>query len=781
MSKNLLIVESPTKAKTINKFLGPDYKVVSSFGHIRDLPEKEMGVDIQHDFKPKYVIPPKAKTTVKMLKKEASKVESIYFATDEDREGEAIAWHLYYILKDQNKDKHNFHRIAFHEITQSAIKNALSNPREIDLNLVDAQQARRILDRLVGYELSPFLWRKVARGLSAGRVQSVAVRLIVEREREIQNFKPKEFWTLVAQLAKGNQQKTKETFSANLFKIDNKKLDKFDLKSKEQVDEIIKDLEGAQYKVENLTQKKVKRQPPAPFITSTLQQEANRKLGFSSKQTMFLAQSLYEGVELGKEGAVGLITYMRTDSVNLADKFLSEAQDFIKSEFGDQYALASPRKFKAKSKLAQEAHEAIRPTDIFRKPEEIKPFLDDNQYKLYNLIWKRALASQMKEAEMSATTVDILARSNSKDYIFRATGSVIKFDGFLKIYPESVKENLLPPLEKNEILNLIKLNPQQHFTEPPPRYSEATLIKKLEELGIGRPSTYAPTISTIEERGYIKKMSKRLIPQDIAFVVNDLLVKHFPKIVDYKFTAHMEEELDEIAKGKVKWVPVIKEFYGPFKENLQQKYSEVKKGDLINEKTDEVCEKCGSPMVIKTGRFGKFLACTGFPKCKNTKPIANNDRQNINGNDEKGGKEGDKKEGTKPEPEVTNQKCEKCGKPMLIRESKFGKFLACSNFPKCKNTKPLDYSTGVKCPECGQGEIVARRTRSRRTFYACNRYPDCKFALWSKPILDPKSTQGQGMKCPKCGNLLVMAKGGKVKCSNKECDFEKEGVKNNNE
>jgi len=756
----LLIVESPTKAKTITKFLGKGYKVVSSFGHIRDLPAKEMGVDIEHNFKPKYVIPAKSKTTVTMLKKEAAKVNEIYFATDEDREGEAIAWHLQYILKDDKKD---FHRIVFHEITKSAIQDALDESRKIDLNLVDAQQGRRILDRLVGYELSPFLWRKVAKGLSAGRVQSVAVRLIVEREREIEKFKPQEYWSIKALLI--DPEEKEKIIESNLSKIGDKKIGKLDIKNKKQTDEIVTDLKSAKYSVDNLERKKTKRKPAPPFTTSTLQQEANHKLRFSAKQTMFMAQSLYEGIELGKTGATGLITYMRTDSVNLADKFLKEAQNFIKSEFGAKYGLTAPRKFKKKSKGAQEAHEAIRPTDVTLRPEDVESFLDKNQYRLYDLIWKRAVASQMKEAELDATSINILGDGKDKKYIFRASGSTINFDGWLKVYPDSIKEHLLPELKKGEELDLKKLETKQHSTEPPARYSEATLVKQMEELGIGRPSTYAPTISTIEDRGYIHKKERRLIPQEIAFVVSDLLVEHFSKVVDYEFTAKMEDDLDEIADGKIKWVPIIKEFYMPFKQNLDKKYKEVKKDDLINEDSDEICEKCGEPMIIKTGRYGKFLACSGFPKCRNIKNIEK---------DETGDLEEEGEIEVKKEPKKTDQKCEKCGESMIIRDGKFGKFLACSGFPKCKNTKPIDAGTGVKCPECKEGEMVARRTRSRRTFYACNRYPDCKFAVWSKPVVDPDGKDRQGMKCPKCKSLVVLGAKGKVKCSKKECDWEKE-------
>lgn len=750
MSKNLLIVESPTKAKTIGKFLGSNYKVVSSFGHIRDLPLKEMGIDIEHEFEPKYVIPAKAKSTVEMLKKEAEKVENIYFATDEDREGEAIAWHLQYVLANK-KNKHKYYRIVFHEITAEALKKSLDHVRDIDLNLVDAQQARRILDRLVGYELSPFLWKKVAKGLSAGRVQSVAVRLVVEREREVQAFKPEEYWSLEALL----KTKNKEVLSSELFKINDKKIDKFTLKNKKEVDEIIKSLKLAKYSVKNIEKKSTKRQPLAPYTTSTLQQEANNKLHFSSKQTMFVAQSLYEGVDLKSAGMTGLITYMRTDSLNLAKEFLMAVNSYIKQEFGDKYALNEARYFKNKSKNAQEAHEAIRPTDIIRKPDDLKPYLSDNQYKLYSLIWKRTLATQMKEAEIDATIVEILAKNRKEEYGFKATGSAIKFDGFLKVYSyEKEKENLLPNLVKNQELQLEKLDSKQHFTEPPARYTEASIIKKLEELGIGRPSTYAPTISTIEDRGYIEKNDRKLFPKDIAYIVNDLLVKHFPQIVDFQFTAEMEESLDKVADGDKKWVPVVKAFYKPFKENLDKKYDQVKKDDLVNEKTEEICEKCGSSMIIKTGRYGKFLACSNYPKCKNIKNIKKERTASgkmINVSEDK------------KEPVKTEQKCEKCGAFMLIRDGRFGQFLACENYPKCKNTKPLDYSTGVKCPECKEGEIVSRRTRTRRIFYACNRYPNCKFAIWGKPT---------GKFCPKCKSLLTEDIKGNIKCSNKECTQE---------
>lgn len=738
MSKQLVIVESPTKAKTISRFLGKDYKIMSSYGHIRDLPEKELGVDIQHNFQPKYVVSRDKKPIVDELKKAAQKAELVYFATDEDREGEAISWHLLNLLS--NGQPLNYRRIAFHEITQQAVLHALEHPREIDLNLVDAQQARRVLDRLVGYKLSPFLWKKVSKGLSAGRVQSVAVRLIVEREREIKAFQPQEYWSLKALL-----QADQATIEASLFKIGEHKLDKLELKSAEQVDKIVADLKTAHYLVEAINQKQTTKKAPAPFTTSSLQQEAHNKLGFSAKQTMYIAQALYEGVKVDKE-QVGLITYMRTDSVNLADSFIEQAREYINQQLGADYLPAQPVKYKAKSKNAQEAHEAIRPTDIYKTPEQVKPFLDDKQYKLYTLIWQRALACQIKPAQINSTTVEIKA----DQYGFKAIGSTIKFDGWLKIYPAKVKDSLLPSLTKGQELKLNKLEPKQSFTEPPPRYNDASLVKKLEELEIGRPSTYAPIISTIQQRNYIKREQGRFVPQDIAFVVIDLLKDHFPQIVDYQFTAKMEEKLDQIAQGKIKWMPVIAEFYQPFQDNLEKKYKEINKSDLTEESSDEICDKCGRPMIIKTSRYGRFLACSGFPNCRNTKSL-----------DEKG-QAVDKAAHSSAQPQLTDLKCDKCGSPMLIRQGRFGKFYACSNFPKCKNTKPLDQDTGITCPQCGQGTIVAKKTKTRRTFYACSNYPQCKFALWAKPT---------GEKCPQCGSLLINAGKGKVKCSNQDCNY----------
>jgi len=732
---NLVIVESPVKGNTIEKFLGREYKVLSSYGHIRDLPKGEFGVDVENDFKPKYIIPPRARKNVNFLKKEVEKTKTIILATDEDREGEAISWHLTEILNlspstdglgpallkkggGLNGQK-LYQRIVFHEITKSAIEEALKNPRKIDLNLVDAQQARRILDRIVGYKLSPFLWKKVARRLSAGRVQSVAVRLVVEREREIKDFVPQEYWLiesllqqqipnsttarfqqagspspLIRAVAKSQipnksqiqNSKSQTEFRALLIKEDGKTIPKLGIKIKKEADKIVKDLEKAEYRVISIEKKEVKRNPLPPFTTSTLQQEAWQRFKSPAKFTMRTAQQLYEK---------GYITYHRTDSLNLSDQSLFAIRKFIIENYGKEYWAGFLRKYKTKTKGAQEAHEAIRPTFPDKMPEKlkIKAKLDDEQFRLYDLIWRRFTASQMTQAIFDSTNIDIAA----KNYIFRATGQVLKFDGFLKVYPIKYKEAELPRLKEGEILELIKLTPSQHFTQPPARYTEATLIKALEENGIGRPSTYAPILSTIQERNYIEKnVEKRFQPTEIGEAVNDLLVKHFPKIVDVKFTALMEEDLDKIAKGQRKWIPVIREFYNPFEENLKQKYQEVPKRVLA--KTKKICPKCGAPLLIRFGKFGKFYGCSRFPKCKYTEP-----------------------------------------------------------FEKTE--------LGIKCPKCKKGEIVEKRTKKKKIFYGCNRWPKCDFALWDKPT---------GKKCPKCGSLLVKTKTGQIKCSNKECDYKVE-------
>ncbi len=738
----LVIVESPTKAKTIAKFLGKGFTVESSFGHIRDLPKSNLGIDVEKDFLPKYIIPTKAKKTVTKLKKLADKATQVILASDEDREGEAIAWHLAEALK---LTPEKTERIVFHEITKEAIEEALAHPRQIDEKLVDAQQARRVLDRLVGYELSPFLWKKVARGLSAGRVQSVAVRLIVEREREIDAFKSDEYWSIDAELLTDK----KESFIASLNKLDGKTLDKLEIKNEATATSLKEELEKADYIVSAVEKKSSQKAPSAPFTTSSLQQTANRLLGFSAKQTMMLAQQLYEGVELGSEGSVGLITYMRTDSQNLSQKFLDEAREYLISTLGEKYALKEPRRFKTKSKGAQEAHEAVRPTEAGRTPESLEGILAPNQLKLYRLIWQRAIASQMPPAELDQTAIDITAGHAE----FRSTGQIITFQGYLKIYPEKSQEMTLPEVKEKEKLELKELKPEQHFTKPPARYSDATLVKELEKHGIGRPSTYAPTISTIEARNYVNRdENKRLKPTDIAGVVIDLLVEHFPNIVDMEFTAKLENDLDGIAEGETAWQPVISGFYGPFHENLVAKYDLVKKDDIMPEvMSDEKCEKCGAGMVIKTGRFGQFLGCSNFPECKNIKSMS------------KGPEEDAKIK--ELEEKFKDEVCPKCGKPMVIKNGRFGRFLGCSDYPTCKSIKNISEDNGpaVKCPVCKEGNIVQKRSR-RGIFWACDRYPDCKTAFNAKPT---------GEMCPDCGEPLIEGKEGEPKCSSKGCQYGK--------
>ncbi|HLD28325.1 MAG TPA: type I DNA topoisomerase, partial [Patescibacteria group bacterium] len=681
MSK-LVIVESPTKAKTISKFLSHGYKIESSFGHIRDLPTSKLGVDVDNNFEPTYVIPAKSKKRAAELKKLADKAEEIYYATDEDREGEAISWHLAHILKTKLE---NTKRITFHEITKEAIEEAIKNPRQIDINLVDAQQARRVLDRLVGYKLSPLLWKKVARGLSAGRVQSVAVRLVVEREREIQNFKPREYWEVLGNFVTNK----KEDFEAKLLKVDNKSLGKFGVKDENQATNLKTDLEKRQYYIADIEKKEAKKNPLPPFTTSTLQQAANQRLGFSSKQTMMLAQQLYEGMEHSGE-ATGLITYMRTDSLSLSKKFIDEASDYIKNCLGDKYL--ETRVFKTKSKGAQEAHEAIRPTSAKRTPEQLKDALNKNQFRLYELIWQRAVSSQMSPAKLEATSVDI--NDQQDKYTFRTNGQVIKFDGFLKIYPMSTKDELLPDLEAKDKVDCKKIDASQKFTQPPARYSDAMLVKDLEEKGIGRPSTYAPTIATIIDRGYAEKNeNKRLQPTEIAFVVNDLLVEHFADIVDYDFTAEIEKEFDDIADGTIKWQPFIKKFYEPFNKNLMEKDKELNKKELTEEKTDEKCEKCGSNMVIKVGRFGKFMACSNYPDCKSTKNIGSDGKPESN------------------ELKVLDEKCPDCGANLVVRHGRYGEFKGCSKYPTCKYIKKEAQDLGIACPKCKKGKVVSKRSR----------------------------------------------------------------------
>jgi len=733
LAKNLVIVESPAKAKTLEKYLGKDFSVEASGGHIRDLPPKSLGIKIEKDFTPKYQIIKGKEKIVKTLTSHAKKAKIIYLAPDPDREGEAIAWHLASVLNAGDKIK----RIEFNEITKNAVLEAVAHPRDIDMKRVDAQQARRFLDRIVGYKLSPLLWKKIRKGLSAGRVQSVAVRLICEREAEINKFVPVEYWSIMANLSADGEEKS---FMAKLF---SKVGEKITISNKELSDGIIKELEGKDFVVSKVIKKEQRRNPAPPFITSTLQQEAYRKLGFSTKKTMVLAQQLYEGIDIKEEGTtVGLITYMRTDSTRIANEALNEVRSLITSEYGQNYVTEQPRTYKLK-KEAQDAHEAIRPTSVLRKPQNISGSLLPDQLKLYTLIWNRFVACQMESAIMDQTSADI----SVGEYIFRATGSVIKFDGFIRIYTEGrddeneeEKEGILPELNENQKLNLIKIIPDQHFTQPPARYTEASLVKELEQKGIGRPSTYSPIIGTVQDRGYVEKEGKALKPTELGITVNEQLVKHFPVIMDVQFTAHMEDDLDKILEGSMDMISVLKEFYGPFDESLKKAETDMEKikKEIM---TEEKCPKCGKPMMIRSGRFGDFLACSGYPECKTTKPLP----------------------GSK-EAEEVKEVCEKCGKPMVMKRSRFGYFLACSGYPDCKNIKSVLKETGIKCPLDG-GMLVEKKTKRGKFFYGCSNYPKCTFALWDKPLEE---------KCPKCGGMLVekrtRKKTSKI-CTNESCGF----------
>lgn len=704
----LVIVESPAKARTVGRFLGDSYRVRASIGHVRDLLRSRLSVDVENDFEPSYRVPNEKKEVVKELQGEVKKAGEVYLATDPDREGEAIAWHL---MKAARITKEQARRVVFHEITRDAIDEAFSHPSDIDMQLVNAQQARRILDRLVGYKISPLLWENVRNRTTAGRVQSVALRLVVEREREIEAFVPVEYWSIDAELAK--REKERRSFTAKLHRIHGEEVD---LKSEEDTQKIVDDLEKATYVITRVRKGQRRRNPSPPYTTSTMQQEASRRLGFTAKRTMAVAQQLYQGAEVGDEGLVGLITYMRTDSVNVAEAAQEEARAYIAERYGARYRPAKPRRYKTKTKGAQEAHEAIRPTSVRREPKAIKKYLTRGQYRLYDLIWKRFLASQMSSAIFDTISVDIIADSklqladseltsisgdqlsaisHKPDYLFRATGSSIRFRGFLVIYEEARDEDeapdegegkILPPLSKGEILDLLRLLPEQHFTKPPPRYSEATLVRTLEEYGIGRPSTYASIISIIQTRGYVEREDRRLAPTEIGFIVNDILVKHFPDIINVDFTARMEADLDLIAAGEREWVPVLQEFYGPFEKAVKQAGLTMEKVDLGPQETGEMCEKCGHPMVVKFGRYGKFIAC--------------------------------------------------------------------SNYPACRNTKSYQIKVGVACPECG-GDLVEKRTRRGRTFYGCSNYPECEFATWNRPLPQP---------CPNCGGLLTVAGKDRAKC-----------------
>ncbi|WP_088265570.1 type I DNA topoisomerase [Bacillus mycoides] len=689
MSDYLVIVESPSKAKTIEKYLGKKYKVVASMGHVRDLPKSQMGIEVKNNFTPKYITIRGKGPVLKDLKSAAKKAKKVYLAADPDREGEAIAWHLANTL---NVDVESDCRVVFNEITKDAIKESFKYPRAINMDLVDAQQARRILDRLVGYNISPLLWKKVKKGLSAGRVQSVAVRLIIEREKEIQSFEPEEFWTIKTEFVKG-----KDTFEASFYGVGGEKVQ---LTNEAQVNEIIEKMKDNAFSVENVTRKERKRNPALPFTTSSLQQEAARKLNMRAKKTMMLAQQLYEGIDLGKQGTVGLITYMRTDSTRISETAQTEARDYITEAFGAEYIGTEKRKETKKSK-AQDAHEAIRPTSVMRKPEELKSFLSRDQLRLYKLIWERFVASQMASAIMDTVTAKLI----NNNVQFRASGSVVKFPGFMKVYVESKddgaeeKDKMLPPLEVGETVFSKDIEPKQHYTQPPPRYTEARLVRTLEELGIGRPSTYVPTLETIQKRGYVALDNKRFVPTELGGIVIELILEFFPEIINIEFTANMEQSLDEVEEGNANWVKIVDDFYVGFEPRLEKAEKEMREVEIKDEPAGEDCELCSHPMVFKMGKYGKFMAC--------------------------------------------------------------------SNFPECRNTKPIVKEIGVTCPKCDKGQIIERRSnKKKRLFYGCGTYPECDFVSWDKPI---------GRKCPKCEGMLVekkLKKGVQVQCIS--CDYEEE-------
>ena len=793
MAKNLVIVESPAKAKTIGKYLGKNYTVKASLGHVKDLPKKNLSVDVENDFKPVYEVIEGKKKLIAELKTAAKGSDAVYLAADPDREGEAICFHLQEELQDGKKSV-KFFRVMFNEITKSAIQKAFEKPLSVNLHLVDAQQARRILDRLVGYKISPLLWDKVRRGLSAGRVQTVALRLIVDREREIKAFIKKEYWSIDVNLAA----KKPPQLSAHLAKKNEENLE---IANQGEADAIVATLDGTNYVVRSVTNREKKRNPVPPFITSTLQQESARKLRFSVKRTMMLAQKLYEGVELGKdEGAVGLISYMRTDSTRVSNDALDEVRAMIAERYGADYRPEKPNFYKSK-KDAQDAHEAIRPTSALRTPESVASFLAEDEAKLYALIWQRFVASQMTPAVFDQTTIDVDAKGkDGADYIFRATGSVEKFNGFLRVYKEGKdakdeddeeEKSKLPVVTQGEVLKFKAILPEQHFTEPPPRFTEATLVKELEADGVGRPSTYASILSTIQDREYVRKDGGKFTPTELGMVVTDLLLESFDDLFDTSYTARMEEELDSIEEGKLDWRTAMSDFYVRFEKDLEHAATHMTDIKRMERPTDFVCEKCGKPMVIKWGKHGSFIACTGYPDCTNTREIA--------------------EEGATEQDETVY--CDNCGRPMVLKKGRFGQFLACSGYPDCKTTKqlgeaqkpkdvPLDEdcpqcggklvkkygrfgefvacgnypkckyvkqkTIGVKCPNCSEGEIIERRSKRGKTFYGCNRYPDCDFVAWGKPIAE---------KCPDCGGGYLIEKylksGAFAQCPNAECKFKK--------
>ena len=755
MSKNLVIVESPAKAKTIEKYLGKDFQVLASYGHVRDLVPKEGAVDPNNDFAMKYEIIERNQRHVQAISKALKSADTLYLATDPDREGEAISWHLYELLKEKKllKDK-PVYRVVFHEITKKAVTEAIANPAQLAINLINAQQARRALDYLVGFKLSPLLWKKIRRGLSAGRVQSPALRMIVERELEIEAFKTREYWTIDAALTAHDQ-----NFKAKLTQFDNEKLTQFSITDEELAEKTKQALLSAadgQLLVSKLEKKQQKRNPAPPFITSTLQQEASRKLGFTTKRTMIVAQQLYEGIDIGGE-TEGLITYMRTDSVNLSVEAVEDMRALIAEKYGAENVPKEPRLFKTKSKNAQEAHEAIRPTYPRYLPSQIKDHLSIEQYKLYDLIWKRTIACQMIHATLNMVAVDLSCGDGK--HVFRATGSTIATPGFMSVYLEGKddskesddKESFLPPLEEGRPIPLNDIIAGQHFTDPPPRYGEASLVKSLEEHGIGRPSTYASIISTLQNREYVTLDNKRFYPSDVGRIVNKFLTEHFTKYVDYDFTANLEDELDAVSRGEKDWIPLMHEFWQPFNVMIQEKDASVQRKDVTQEAIDEKCPECQSPLSIRLGRNGRFIGCTHYPECSYTRNL--NDDANA----------------TEESETVEGRVCPECESPLVFKIGRYGKFIGCSGYPTCRHIEPLEKpaDTGVECPECKKGVIFKRKSRNGKIFYSCSVYPKCKYALWNAPIKES---------CPDCHWPILTVKETKRRgiekvCPQKDCSY----------
>ncbi len=753
MAKNLLIVESPSKAKTLKKYLGSDFEILASYGHVRDLVPKSGAVDPENDFAMKYQLVSRNAKHLDAIVSAAKEADALYLATDPDREGEAISWHLQEILKSKRGLK-NLHpkRVVFHEVTKKAVLDAVAHPRELSQTLVDAQQTRRALDYLVGFNLSPLLWKKIRRGLSAGRVQSPALRMICEREQEIRDFTAQEYWTVHL-----DSHKARTKFTAKLTHWQGQKLEQFDIPDETQQQEIVSALQGQPAHVSKVEKKKRSRNPAAPFTTSTMQQEAVRKLGMTTDRTMRTAQQLYEGVDVG-QGAVGLITYMRTDSVSLSDDAVVEIRHYIDNKIGSDYLPSTAKVYKTKSKNAQEAHEAIRPTSVYRTPEEVKPFLTADQFRLYQMIWQRAVACQMAPARFDTTSVDIVVGKG----VFRVTGQVQTFAGFLSVYEEGVDDSeddenakKLPPLQEGDDLPVDKIFGEQHFTQPPPRYSEASLVKALEEYGIGRPSTYASIISTLKEREYVTLEQKRFLPTDTGEVVNKFLTEHFGQYVDYNFTARLENQLDDIAGGKREWKPVMQQFWKGFDKEVKAK-EDIPRAELTAENLDEICPKCGAHQLqIKFGKRGRFIACSGYPDCDYTR--------NVNETAEEAAKAAE-------EPTIVEgRSCPKCDGQLVYKRGRYGKFIGCANYPKCKYIEPLEKpkDTGIECPKCHKGSLIERKSRYGKLFYSCNTYPDCDYAVWNPPINEP---------CPQCGWPILTIKttkrrGTEKVCPQKECGY----------